>query len=114
MKEAVEDSGGGGVVLEQLAPVFDGSIGRYEGAFSGSIAIEDDIEQIVGGLLRDFFAQEQIIDDQQVGFRQYLGEFFPPLELRGLEEVLKKGVGFPVDDLITVEDGGVRACAQIN
>lgn len=107
MKETVEDSGRGGIVLEQLAPIFDGAIGRYEGAFSGSIAIKDDIEEIVGCLFRDFLTQEQIIDNQQVGFRQDFGEFFPPLELSGLEEVLKKGVGFPVDDFITVEDGGV-------
>jgi len=30
MKEAIEDSGRGGVVLEQLAPIFDGSMGRLE------------------------------------------------------------------------------------
>jgi hypothetical protein len=52
MKEAIEDSGRGGALLEQLSPVFDRSIGRYEGAFSGSIAIEDDIEQIVGPAFR--------------------------------------------------------------
>jgi hypothetical protein len=35
LKKAIKDSGRGGVVLEQLAPVFDGSIGRYEGGPKG-------------------------------------------------------------------------------
>jgi hypothetical protein len=44
-------------------------------------------------LIRHFLAQEQIINDQQVGFREKLVDLFCPIELRRLEKILEEGMG---------------------
>ena len=87
------------------------SRGRFEvimAAFPGGIAIQNNIEQIVGGLIGHFLSQEQVVDDQQIGFGEELGHLFSPFELGSFEEVFEKGVGFPIHDFIAGLDGGMR------
>ena len=107
MKEAIEDSRWCCIVSEELPPVFDGAIWRKERTFSWGIPIQDNFQQIVGCLLWDFLSQEQIIDDQEVGFGEEFVELFPSLKLSGFEEVLEEAVSFPVNDFIAWKDGGV-------
>jgi hypothetical protein len=108
VKKAIQDSRGGGIVPEEFPPVLQDAIRSDDGAFSGGIPIQDDIQQVVGCLFRDLLAQEQVIDNQQIGFGEEPGHLFSPFELIGLEEILEKGMGFPVDDLIACLDGGMR------
>jgi len=46
-------------------------------------------------------AEEQIVDDQEIGFGKEFGHVFSPFQLRGLEEILEKAVGFAVDDFVS-------------
>jgi hypothetical protein len=39
----------------------------------GRVAVHNDFEQVVRGLFRDVFAQEQVIDDQKIGFGEERG-----------------------------------------
>ena len=107
MKEAVQDRRRGGVVAEEFSPILQQAIGGDQRTFSGGVAVEDDVQQIVRGLLRHLLAEKQVIDDQEIGFGEELVDLFSPFELSGLEEVLEEGVGFTVDDLVAGFDGGV-------
>ena len=107
MEETVQDSRRGGIVSQQFSPVLQDAIRSDDGAFSGGIPVQDDIQQVVCCLFRDLLAQEQVIDNQQIGFGEESGYLFSPFELIGLEEILKEGVSFPVDDLIAGLDGAM-------
>ena len=107
VKEAIEDSRRGGVIAKEFSPIFQESIGGDHGTSFAGVAIQDDIEQIIGGLLGYLFSQKQVIDDQQVGFGEELVDLFSSLELSCLEEVFEEGMGFTVDDLIASFDSGV-------
>jgi len=52
-------------------------------------------------------SKEQVINDQQIGFREQLGHFLSSLELGGFEEIFKEGVCFPIHDFVAGLDGGV-------
>ena len=107
MKEAVQDRRRGGVVAEEFSPILQQAIGGDQRTFSGGVAVENDVQQIVRGLLRHLLAQKQVIDDQEIGFGEELVDLFSAFELGGLEEVLEEGMGFTVDDLVAGFDGGV-------
>jgi hypothetical protein len=85
-----------------------GAIGGQQAALSGGVSIQDDFDQIISRLFGDVLAQEQIVDDQQVGFGEELGHLFPALELIGFEQVFEKDMGFPIDDLVAGLNGGMR------
>ena len=110
MKETVQDSRRGGIVSEEFPPVLQDSIRSDDRALSGGVPVQDDIQQVVCCLFRDLLAQEQVIDNQQIGFGEEPGHLFSPFELIGLEEILEKGVGFPVDDLVAGLDGRMSNC----
>ena len=103
MQESVKDSRRGGIISKEPAPIFEGPIRRNERTFSGGVPIQCNIEEIIRGLFLEFFAQEQVIDDQQIGFGEELVDLFSAFKLSGFEEVLEKAVGFPVDDFIAPE-----------
>ena len=72
----IEQGGDGGGVAEQLAPIVDGSIGRQQrgGPF---VSAHDDLEQVLGGGVRQF-AHPEVIDDQQRDGREVGAEWGAP------------------------------------
>ena len=109
MKETVKNGRLCGIVAEKLAPVFQGPIRCQHSAFPAGITIQDNIEQIIGRLIRNFLSQEKIVNNQKIGFGKELGSFLPLLELGGFKEVFEKLMGFAVHDLIAGLDGGLRS-----
>ena len=63
MEQPIEQRGDGGGVAEQLAPVVDGSI-RSEQCRRPLVAAHDDLQEILGGGVRQF-AHAEVVDDEQ-------------------------------------------------
>ena len=66
MKEAVEDSTGGGHVLQKFAPVLERSVAGHDRG-ARLVAAHDDLEQILAGVLGQR-AQAHVVDDHEIGF----------------------------------------------
>jgi len=108
VKEAIQNRRRGGIVTEKPPPIVKRSIWTNRRAFSGGVTVQNNIQQIVSALFRYLLAQKQVVNDQEIRFGEESVYFFSPFELVGLEEVLKKIMGFPVDDFITGFNGGLR------
>jgi len=63
MEEAIEQGGHRSGVAQELAPVLDGAIGREEGG-GPFVAAHDDLEEILGGGVREL-AHAEVVDDQE-------------------------------------------------
>ena len=98
MHQAVEERGDHDHVAEQPRPVFDRAIGGHDrgGAF---VATHQDVGQLLAGVGGQL-AQEQIVDDEQLGGLDVGAQFLELAELAGFGEVLDELVGFAVEDLV--------------
>ena len=65
MEETVEDGAGGGDVLEELAPVFEGTVTGHDGG-AGLVASHDDFEEVLAGVLGQLL-EAHVVDDEQIG-----------------------------------------------
>src|SRR2546427_147933 len=89
MEKAVENGGGGGSVIEQLAPFFDGTIGGHEGGAIFVTAQDDLQEDLTGFWGQGVKAPIKIF--QGFGVAE-AGQFLPSLDralLAHVEFVLK-------------------------
>ena len=102
MKQSVEHGGDGGGVAEQLAPVFDRSVGREQraGAF---VAAHDDLEEFFGGSRREF-AHSEIIDDEQRNSGKQFHVFFACAIEGGVGDFAEQGVGLAIEHAIALLD----------
>src|SRR5258706_2255108 len=96
MEEAVEHGGDGGGVAEELARIFDGSVGGEQGA-GALVASHDEFEQIFGSGGGELL-HAKIIDDQQRNGREELDVFFSRAVECGVCEVFEQDVCFSVED----------------
>ena len=67
MHEAVSDGGGGGAVVEELAPIFEGEIGGDDGGGALVAAVEDLVEQVSAAGVEAEVAE--LVDEEQRGRR---------------------------------------------
>jgi hypothetical protein len=73
-----------------------------------AIALQNHIQQIISGGLRQTFFQKQIINHQKIGAAEQLEQLFALSCLRGFKDVFKEALRFPVGHLITGLDRGMR------
>ena len=66
VEEAVQDGCGGGDVADELAPLFEGSVGGHQGR-AHFVAAHDDLEEVFSGLGRQL-GDAHVVDDKQVAF----------------------------------------------
>ena len=104
MQQPVEQRGDGGGVAEQLSPVVDGSI-RGEHRGGPLVTTHDQLEQVLGGGMRQL-AHAEVVDDEQ-GHAGQIGQIvLARLGERRLGELLEEGVGFAVDDAVALLNRG--------
>jgi hypothetical protein len=85
VQEAVEDRPSGGVVAQDLAPVFDRAIGGEHGG-ADFVAASEDFQDVLGGRAWQA-AHAQVLDDQQVDSSQLLDQFLAGAGGGGLGQV---------------------------
>lgn len=100
MQQAVEERGHRGGVAEQFAPVIDGSVRRQDRR-RAFVAAHDELQQILASGVRQF-PHAEIIDDEERD-RPDVGEVrFAGAGDRGVGELLKQRVRFPIQDAIAL------------
>ena len=104
MEQAVEQCGDGGGVTEELPPVVDRTIrGKHRGG--PFVAAHAQLEQVLGGGMRQL-AHAEVIDDEQRHAGQ-LGQIgLAGVGERCLGEFFEEGVRFAVDDAVALLDRG--------
>lgn len=107
MQQAIEQGGDGGGVAEQLAPVIDGSVGRQQrrGPF---VAPHDDLEQVLGGRVREL-SHPEVVDDEQRDGRQVGEEGLAGAVQGGVGQVFEQGVGLAIQHAMPLQN---RRAAQ--
>jgi len=73
-----------------------------------AITLQNHIQQIISGGLRQTFFQKQIINRQKIGAAEQLEQLFALSGLRGFKNVFKETLRFPVGYLIAGLDRGMR------
>ena len=100
VQEAIEHGGDGRRVAEQLAPVFDGTIGGQQrgGAF---MAAHDDLQEVLGGGQRELAHAEVVDDEQRHGGQRHHQCFARAVEGR-VGEGFEQRVGLAVQDAVAL------------
>ena len=104
MEEPIEQGGDRGGVAEQLAPVVDRAIGRQHRG-RAFIAPHDQLEEILGGGVREL-AHAEVVDDEQRDGGQFGQERLPRAIDRGLGDLLQQRVSLAVGHAIALLDRG--------
>ncbi len=95
VEKAVENGRGGGRVVEELAPFFDGPVGGHQGG-AVFVSAQDDLQEDFSGFGRQGF-EAHVINDQQVGF-----------EVAGQAAVQFGGRGLGLEFADQVKDGPIQ------
>ena len=104
MEQPIEQRGDGGGVAEQLAPVVDGSVRRQQrrGAL---VAAHDELQQILGGGVRQL-PHAEVVDDQQRHGGEIGEVVLAGAVERGVGDLLEQRVRLAVEDAIALLDRG--------
>ena len=105
MKQAVEHGANRGNIAEQLAPIFDRTIGCEQCAET-FVTAHDDFQQVLGcGVWQ--FAHTEVVDDEQ----RYRGHGFHILFARAagdrVGQFIKQDVRFAIQHFVTLLDGAL-------
>ena len=65
VQKAIEDRGGGGHVLQELAPVFRGAVAGHDRRFV-FVPAHDDLEEIFPGMFGELL-ESHVVDDEEIG-----------------------------------------------
>ena len=85
MEEAIQDGGGGGDIADELAPVFDGTVGGHQGR-AIFVPSQDDLEEVLPGFRRQSLGAH-VVDDQEIRLEILGQDFGMALEVFVLQEV---------------------------
>jgi hypothetical protein len=105
VQQAVEHSGDGGAVAEQLTPVLNWTI-RGQQCAGALVAAHDDLQQFFGGGQWQF-AHSEIVDDQQGHGGQQFHVLFASAVQGSVGQIFQQGVRFPIEHAVALQDDGV-------
>ena len=104
MEQPIEQRGDGRGVAEQLAPVVDGAV-RCEQRRRALVAAHDQLEEVLGGGVRQL-AHAEVVDDQQRHGGEVGEIVLAGAVERGVGDLLEQGVGLAIEDAMALLDGG--------
>ena len=104
VEQAVEHRGDGGGIAEEFAPVLHGPV-RSEQGRGLLVAAHHDLEEILGGGVREL-AHPEIVDDEQGDGGDGGDEVLPGAGELRLREILDEDVGLAIEDTVALLDHG--------
>ena len=93
-------------VAEQLRPVFQRSV-RGDDRRRLLIAAHEHIDEFIAGVCEEF-AQERIVDEQQIGGAKLRAELAQHAEFARFVDIFDELMRFTVDDFVAAVDGEQR------
>ncbi len=105
MEETIEHGGDGGVVAEELSPIFDRPVGGEQRA-GALVATHDQLEEIFGRRRRQL-AHAEIVDDEERDAGEEIDSGGALSVEGGFAQLFEQHVRFSVQNRVSLLDRGV-------